>query len=165
MVYSPEEEELKEENEEVDPTDVQTDGSTEPSNTENGEKDREGDTGIRGAYECVLDNPASIPFNYDNYTPGSYQYTIVDVTADGVSEMLIARGTSELTSIVVFSQGSSREIISSEDILLNGAASRGGARYSAQAGEGGEGLYGYEGSVMRPNVNVKQYTVYGNQIA
>lgn len=121
---------------------------------------------VKDAYQRVLANPGSVPVNYDNYTPGAFEYALADVNGDGTPEMLLRAGDGDIKPVVVFAaEGTSGEVISTDDVLLDGAATAGGARRAVAADPDGNGIYQYEGMSTSPEQTITKYTLSGSRLS
>ena len=127
----------------------------------------------RELYKEVLSNPKDIEFNYphedrgpDTGTPGpksGFQYAIVEATGDDVPELLVRRGSWEINPVAVFTTDG-EELVAIEDVLVDGAASRGGARAGVLAKESGDGFFQTEGQSMSPQHEATEFRIDGTRL-
>ena len=129
----------------------------------------------RSVYEEVIAHPGNIEFNYPNEdaglihgtksTPSGFQYALVEATGDEIPELLVRRGTLEPNPVAVFStENEGRDLVTVEDVLVDGAASAGGYRASVMAAESGVGLFQIEGQSIKRSHDATEFTIDGTKL-
>ena len=129
----------------------------------------------RSVYEEVIAHPGDIEFNYPNEdaglihgtksTPSGFQYALVEATGDDIPELLVRRGTLEPNPVAVFSTANGgKDLVTVEDVLVDGAASAGGYRSSVMAAESGVGLFQIEGQSIKRSHDATEFTIDGTKL-
>lgn len=122
---------------------------------------------VREAYSVVLDDPGQYNFEggADYNLTGEYEYALVDITGDEVSELLLlAVDTDHINPIRVFSTTGSGSLIAPEDTLISGARGAGGYRAGVSAAPGGDQIFQKEWSSRRPEVSVRGFVLDGDHL-
>lgn len=122
---------------------------------------------LADTYEYVLDNPGDYKFNHpDPYMPsGSYSYALADITGDGLPELLLQPDVTDyFAPATVFSKPAGKKLFNTREVLIAGAGSGGGSRYSIEVSGSGNGLYQISGTSTQPMHEVQHFVVRGNKL-
>lgn len=127
----------------------------------------------RELYKEVISNPDDIEFNYPHEDRGpvtgtsgpesGFQYAIVEATSDDVPELLVRRGSWEINPVSVFTTDGG-DLVAIEDVLVDGAASAGGARASVLGRQSGDGFFQTEGQSIAPQHKATEFRIEGTRL-
>ncbi|AZA12586.1 hypothetical protein ACFPVT_01720 [Corynebacterium choanae] len=129
---------------------------------------------LQDAYGAVLNNPGIVPMHHPdpNVRPaGNYSYTVADVDADGLPELLLRVGRSDerpnTWNMVAIVRGTSTpgQLQFADNILLEGKAGAGGSRMPMLLPDvGNRGVYQVSYYWPYPETTIEQFDIVDGAI-
>lgn len=122
---------------------------------------------VQEAYADILAAPGQYSFSpHLGYVfTGEYLYALADMTGDGIPELLVEAVTEHnLNPVRVFSADSAGQVVTPDDVLIDGAAGVGGSRTALSVSPGGDRIYQESWHSLSFDVEVEAFILQGDSL-